>query len=435
MRTLLNLVVFALLLPALPALAAAHFLILKDAPLLLTRDAPTPEDIAFAQHFSREVRRADFDEASDGVLRLTAEEANALARMAARFAPGLRARVEIRDGQVTALASAPAPWIGGRRWLNVEVAVPEFDEAPRLAAVRLGGLSLPPGLALEVGRVALNALAGANMGDKLLTSVRDMRISGDNVRFALARGADSWGVAMYNYLDLMRGATMPGRDEIDRHYIMIREAMDRGELPAGGSVTPYLRFILRAALERGTGDAANDYTAAIFGLANVCGADRLPLVVGALYTDLPGASRPWRIDCERVTLRGRVDTKRHFITAAAIQAASNRGFSIPIGEFKELYDSMSEKGGFDFTDIAANNSGIRLSNAVMGGGAESLAVAGDIIADEDDFMIGLAGVPGLMSPGEFRARYGDIESDRYWKTFDMIEARIDRLPIHRAPER
>ena len=61
-------------------------------------------------------------------------------------------------------------------------------------------------------------------------------------------------------------------------------------------------------------------------------------------------------------MRDRHDSRLHFITAAALKAASNRGFAVGVGEFKELYDSLSGDNGFDFTDLAANNSGIRLSD-------------------------------------------------------------------------
>ena len=44
-------------------------------------------------------------------------------------------------------------------------------------------------------------------------------------------------------------ADMPPPEDIDRYYILIRTAMDDGTLPANGSVLPYLRFTLNAALD------------------------------------------------------------------------------------------------------------------------------------------------------------------------------------------
>ena len=86
-------------------------------------------------------------------------------------------------------------------------------------------------------------------------------------------------------------------------------------------------------------------------------------MVGSLGMGASEISRDWQTECSRLTLNDRIDSRRHFTTAAAIQAASNRNVSVSVGEFKELNDSLH--GGFDFTDMAANNSGIRMANLFM----------------------------------------------------------------------
>jgi hypothetical protein len=143
----------------------------------------------------------------------------------------------------------------------------------------------------------------------------------------------------------------------------------------------------------------------------------------------------WQKDCTEITLANRIDSKRHFITAAAIRAASNRGVSIPIGEFKELYDTISGAGGFDFTDIAANNSGIRMSDLMMSQDIEQWHEILARIKSEDDLIISFDGIPGLMPEQEFKARYGDVESVRYMEVFNLIERRIDQLALHRPKQR
>ncbi|MFT6738042.1 MAG: hypothetical protein ACJA0G_002184 [Kangiellaceae bacterium] len=81
----------------------------------------------------------------------------------------------------------------------------------------------------------------------------------------------------------------------------------------------------------------NAYTAALFGLTKACGARDFAMFVGRLaFLEEVQSNRTWTTSCNDVTFNNRIDSRRHFITSAALQAASNRGFSVSIGEFKEL---------------------------------------------------------------------------------------------------
>ena len=225
---------------------------------------------------------------------------------------------------------------------------------------------------------------------------------------------------------------MPSPAEIDRYYVLIRAAMERGELPQEGSFLPYLRFALQAAMEGATQESLqNDYTAAIFGLTKACGARDFTLVVGRLAGDDLRTFGDWQTSCQAVTFNGRVDSRRHFVTAAAVEAASNRGFAISVGEFKELYDSISGAGGFDFTDIAANNSGIRMSDYLMALPLQAWPDALARIAQESDVIVRFEGIPQIMPEAEFRARYRDVNSPEYFDELGRIEAKIDGLGLYR----
>ncbi|KGK40958.1 hypothetical protein LH51_18600 [Nitrincola sp. A-D6] len=124
--------------------------------------------------------------------------------------------------------------------------------------------------------------------------------------------------------------------------------------------------------------------------------------------------------------------RRHFITAAAIQAISNRGVSVSAGEFKELLDSIGSgrHSGFDFTDIVANNSGIRLSNRMMATSADQWPKLLELIQTDADLVTSLDGIPERMPREEFERQYGDVDSDEYAEMIERIEARIGRLPLH-----
>ena len=154
------------------------------------------------------------------------------------------------------------------------------------------------------------------------------------------------------------------------------------------------------------------------------------LIFGRLVGDLLKDFRTWKTDCSEVTLAGRIDTRRHFTTAAAIKAASNRGFAISVGEFKELHDSISGAGGFDFTDIAANNSGIRMSDLFMSQPPEAWTGLIARLKTEGDVLASFEGIPSIMPEEEFKARFGDVTSPAYYDMLTVIEKNIDKVALH-----
>lgn len=206
--------------------------------------------------------------------------------------------------------------------------------------------------------------------------------------------------------------------------------MDAGALPRDGSYLPYLLFTLDAALAGSkTEGIANAYTSAITALALVCGAGDFTLVVGGMVGSAFAEDRDWKTNCGALTLNDRIDSRRHFTTAAAIQAASNRGFAVSVGEFKELYDTV-KSGGFDFTDIAANNSGIRLSNRMMSAPAADWPALIYLIQQEGDVIVAFDGIPQIMSAEAFEQQYQDVESPAYAAMLSTIETKIDALALH-----
>ncbi len=410
--------------------------VLEDRPLVQKALPPGPEDVRAARAFVHQVRAATSDTfTGEPVVRIDVDHLRSLLRLGGRFLSGFRSHTDIANGEVVVEASLPVPWFAGRKWLNASTRIPPFEGEIALAGLRAGPLPLPPHLSLQAARVVANLVLGASRGDKMLGSASRMQLDGDTIRLTMQLDEKSRGSVMRGLFGVLRGRNMPTSDEIDRYYVQIRKAMDSGELPANGSFLAYVRFALDAVMNDETDtDPGNKYTAAIFALTKACGARDFRLVVGPLAGASPDRLGSWQKDCEQITLANRIDSKRHFITAAAIRAASNRGVSIPIGEFKELFDSISGAGGFDFTDIAANNSGIRLSDLMMSHGLEEWP---DILARmkaEDDLIISYDGIPPLMPEQEFKARYGDVDSARYMEMFNLIERRIDQLSLHRSQQ-
>lgn len=445
-RILKTLLVLALLCGV--SLLGAGALILQENPAVKAATPPTAEDVAATRALVRDLRRAaDAGPDQQDMLTTDVAQLNSALRLGARFVPGFRGRVRLRDAVLVARTSVPVPWIGGRKWLNVTVTVPEFEGALRLGRVSAGGVALPPGLVLTGARIGGNLLLGNGFGDTVVAAASAMQIDGRELAFRIALDDVGGNGVMRSAFGALRSAEMPPPEEIEAYHRKIRDAMDAGTLPTRGSYLPYIRFALAAALENATPETLpNAYTAAIFGLAKACGSKDFAMIAGRVaqpeaQPEVQSGSqseiqsdtqptRPWQTNCDRMSLNGRHDSRLHFTLSAALQAASNRGFAVSVGEFKELYDTISGSGGFDFTDMAANLSGIALSNTMMATSARDWPATLARIETERDVIVSFKGLPGKIPQAQFKARFGDVESPAYKEMIAQIEARIAGIGLY-----
>ncbi|PZQ95498.1 MAG: hypothetical protein DI533_19530 [Cereibacter sphaeroides] len=430
LRTLIILVV----LTAAAAFGAGLFY-LDDKPAVARLDPPTPDDVAAARAAFHKIRQATDDaDASENAIALPLETIQGALRMSARAIPGLRAETRIDGDAVGVSASVPVPWIDGTRWLNVNAVIPSFNGELTLSRVTLGGHDLPPALALRMGQIAANLALGDQTGDRIRDSASALLVQDKTLNVTLRLNREGRGEVVDGVFGALRNADMPAPEDIDRYYTLIRTAMDDGTLPASGSFLPYLRFTLNAALEGSTSETLpNAYTAAIFGLTRVCGARDFAIVVGRLAATTPAAEKRWTVDCTRLRLADRADSRLHFVTAAAIKAAGNRGLAISMGEFKEMSDSRQGGSKFDFTDIAADNSGVRFSDLFMAAPPEAWPDLIARIGTDADLIASYDGLPDPMPEDEFRATFGDVDSAAYAALMAEIEARIDQTALHATP--
>lgn len=409
-------------------------LFLQDEPVLEAAPPPEPEDVAAARQLLQDVRAAAGQDGQDGeALLTTTEQLNSVIRLGGRFIAGFRGRVTIDADVVRGEASLPVPWWSGQKWLNLSGEVPAFEGVFRFSRVTVGTWEVPPRLALFLMQSGANLIVGDRFGDRVLEAASAMEIAGNSLRFDISLDTVGKNGVMRGAFGALRGAQMPSAEEVESFHLRIREAMERGDLPLTGSFLPYLEFILSEALEQSTPQTLpNVYTAAVFGLAKACGARDFAMIVGRLAFDEADEGQNWTVSCGEITFNGRIDSRRHFITSAALQAASNRGLAVSMGEFKELYDTVSGAGGFDFTDMAANLSGIRMSNVMMALPHEQWPTRLALLETENDVIVRFDDIPEIMQKEEFKNRYTDVDSPAYKAMLAQIEARIDLLGLYQG---
>lgn len=414
------------------ALLALAVVMIENEPTVRKQDAPSPEDVAAARAVVRDVMVIARDGgASDEPLIVSEQQLDSAILLGARLLPGFRGDVTVAPSGVDVHASIPVPMPGPTRWLNVAVTVPEFENRLVLERVAVGPVSIPPDIALEMGRIGANMISDDALGDTLITVASGMHIFDDSAYVDLQIDEVGKNGILRGVFGAMRSGEMPGKDLVEAYDVRIREAMDRNDLPDAGSFLPYLVFTLEVAHEGATArgeDPSDAFTASIFALSNICGADLFFTALGSMSLDAPEDVRAWTKKCAPLTLNGRIDIRRHFITAAALKAASNRKASMSVGEYKELHDSLH--GGFDFTDMAANNSGIRLAERFIGTPAEDWPRLISRIETERDVIVSFDDIPQILSREEFTEQFGSIEGERYMEMLDHIESKIGALTLH-----
>jgi hypothetical protein len=409
-------------------------LFLQDQPILDASPPPKAQDVAAAKQLIRNVRAAS-NALSDTsqIVHTDAAQLNSVIRLGARFIKGFRGRVTIEDSAVLGEISVPVPWWTGQKWLNVSGTIPEFDQEFSLNQISVGRTNVPPKLAVAAVRIGANRGLGNRFGDKVLQSASAMVIQDEALSFSIELDDVGKNGVMRGVFGSLRGQEMPGPEEVEYYHLLIRDAMQDGTLSQTGSFLPYIQFTLAAALKGSTPETLpNAYTAALFGLTKICGARDFAMIVGQLAFDKSETPKDESTTCSDVTFNNRIDSRRHFITSAAIKAASNRGFAVSIGEFKELNDTISGAGGFDFTDLAANNSGIRMSDFLMPNPPENWPALLNRIQTENDVIIRYEGIPQIMREAEFKSRFRDVESSKYKAMLAVIDAKIDQLGLYQS---
>lgn len=421
----------ALMLVCALTLVALLVVAVEDTPLVDAPAPPTPEQVAQARSFVRNLRDvAGRSSAEETVLHTNVTELNSAMQLGNHLLEGMRGQVLREGGEIRGVVSLPVPWGQKERWINVSGRVPPFEDGLTLSEVRVGPINVPPKLALQLARIGGNALSRGDLGNRVISAADAMFVDADGLRFRMDLGRMGQNGIMRDMIRVVRDDEMPAVALIESYHNALRTAMAEGTLPRTGSILPHIRFVLMSAQARGGPDNLSDhYTAAIFGLATACGAPQFAGVIKRLGIALPEPGTDAR--CDALTLNDRRDSRLHFVTSAALQAASNRNVAVSIGEFKELYDTISGSGGFDFTDMAANLSGVRMSDMLMQDTPQTWERRLERLQSEADLIVAFDGLPGKISKEEFAARFGTVDSPEYIAMIAEIDARIDRLDFYR----
>lgn len=132
-----------------------------------------------------------------------------------------------------------------------------------------------------------------------------------------------------------------------------------------------------------------------------------------------------------VYLYKRIDMAKHFTASAALAASGSISLAQKLGQEKEINDAQ-HGSGFSFIDLAGDRAGMKFGQTATASAksARKLQKALYGIRDYRSFMPNVLDLPENISQQEFQQRYESTLSPAYHDMMQLIDERIDTLPIY-----
>lgn len=341
--------------------------------------------------------------------------------LAHRFAHG-SAQVNLRSNVAALALTVPLPAPANGRYVNVMAELlPRESGLPGFVSLKLGELSVPPGLADWLAAYAVASVNGQDAVDAFADSVKRLEVGPGSMTVVYQWRAD---------LPARLGSAMLPAGELERLRAYQQAMVQAGtQARKPTSLADLLTPLFRLATERSVGSGDPDPVAE----------NRAAIAVLTFYVNqrgldkvVPGAE-PWpKAAVRTVKLNGRDDFPKHFMISAAIAATADSPLSDAIGLYKEVKDSRGGSG-FSFNDLAADRAGSRLGEMASASPEAALYLQARLKAGlrEADFMPSTEGLPEFMPEPEFKRRFGGVGAPAYTQMMMEIERRVAALPLYR----
>jgi hypothetical protein len=358
------------------------------------------------------------------------------------------ARVELKGSDLVLQGSVPLERTPLRLltplgdWANLSVGLGLRAEGPPvLKEVRVGRLSLPPGLVLWGAQQVLDTQELLAPAQLMLAALKQVKVTDERLNVTV------------HWTDALQGQTLalvvPTEDwpRLQAYHAQVVGAMER--VPQASRMGPGIpmRELLRTAFVQAqqrtmahgllpvTDDslpasevAARENRAALVAVALAANQlslhQLLPRVDGQDVAPLPLAS---------VRLNGREDFAQHYTISALMALMVGGRVADTVGLYKEMMDASKADGGsgFSFNDLALNRAGIRLGQRARQDamGLQQRLGGDEALVSDDDFIPKVDDLPEFLGRDEFVHRYGGLKDGRFQRQMQDIEDRVSALPV------
>ncbi len=213
------------------------------------------------------------------------------------------------------------------------------------------------------------------------------------------------------------------KERLRLHTLKLAEIAANPALPPTISLVALLQPMFAYAESRG-GNPAEENTAAVLTLAFYVMDVNIAKLIGEDVVLTP-------LKRHRVTLAGREDFTKHFITSAAITVSASTVVADSVGIMKEMGDASAGGSGFSFTDVGADRAGVRFAELAISDRQSAASLQNKLSRNlsESMFVPDLTNLPEFMSEDEFAKEFGGVNQPEYELVIADIEERISQLPI------
>jgi len=403
-------------------------LMVQREPLVLAGDSLVFDDIEEAKGILKRFDPRMMSAAQLTTVSVTDREVTKAATAALSRFGRAAAKIEARPEGVwiggTAELPIPDTFLG--RYLNVEALIAPSDSELVVSELSIGSLPIPSWIVKPATVFVLDWFMGEGKGEPAYASVRAIQVSGGRITVAFQPPA--------NLVADMKAAAGRaihlGNAESIRAYYETVTQVSRRHVITPVSLSSYMSPLFAQAEARSrTRNPVDENRALILALAIYFGDSRFELLLRDVKTaDFSDGG----FETGEVKLQQRHDWVQHFTTTAALQVAAGSGISNFIGEAKEISDADGPSG-FSFTDIAADRTGVRFAEVATRSEASARRLQARLASavTEQDFFPLVADLPEGLSEFEFKAVYGDVDTEIYYAMIRRIDRRIEEIELYK----
>jgi uncharacterized protein YpmS len=409
------------LLLALPGVCLVLFLIVDSNPEIQNSDPLPPAKLQQTLAFIEKSDPRALQPGTDTSLTLREEDLDLFLNYILDNYKAGAGKVSISQGMITVLASVKIPTAILDRYVNLQIALSTDEQALQVDSFRLGKVPIPRSMT----RIVVNLL-----NRELIRKVPEYaEISSAITGYEIANSSMvisyRWQPELIGHLS-SRGSDL-FIDEEAKERLMIynrrlAEIAGAPELPRTISLARIVSPMMGFAASR-NGDPIKENRAAIMAMALYV----MDVDVSQIFGN--SASVP-AIQSHRITLSGRQDFAKHFLTSAAIAISADTNIADSFGLMKEM-DDATAGSGFSFTDVGADRAGVRFAEFATSNPQNAVLLQQKLSGEvaEDIFVPDLRDLPEFMPQAEFSEKYGGINQPEFQRVIADIEERISQLSL------
>ncbi len=352
-------------------------------------------------------------------IQLDEDELNRLLNYAVELRRVSGIAAELNPGAATLTATLAVPRNPFGRYLNLTAEVAEAPGGIRIDRLQVGSLPVPRALADWSARLAHRRLLRDNTYAALADAFSQVHFNENQATLDYR-----WRPELLTRLERKSADLLIAPEDQARMLAYAGQLDALVKQHPRDSTVPLVSVMapLFAHAQARGGNIAEENRAALTALAAYLSGISLPRL---LEGDSPSIRRAPRV---LLSLHGRRDFAEHFVISAALTVNGGSRLANAIGLVKEEEDA--DKGsGFSFTDLGANRAGVKLGERATGAAAARVQHRLATARTDADLLPDFRDLPEFMPEAEFDRRFGPVDSARYRRVIERIDARLAAHPL------